>query len=207
MLLPLILLIVSLSGLVAALTLPGMSDFTLLAGPCVVASLILLIRARSGAAGSERAGKPAPGGFRGRRKAGTRWILVDGSNVLHWRDNVPDIATLREVIAQLTAQGFTPGVVFDANAGYMVSGKYQHDKALGDLLALPEDRVIVVQKGQPADPVLLAAARDLGARIVTNDRYRDWAESFPEVRNPGFLVRGAFRDGRLWLDLEEKAVA
>jgi hypothetical protein len=59
----------------------------------------------------------------------------------------------------------------------------------------------VVNKGNPADPTILAAARDLKARIVSNDRYRDWTESHPEVAKPGHVIRGGYRDGNLWLDL------
>jgi hypothetical protein len=129
------------------------------------------------------------------------WIVVDGSNVLYWKDNTPRIETVREVIRHLSRLGFTPGVVFDANAGYLISGRYQHDASLGRLVGLPEDRVLVVPKGSPADPFILDTARGLGARVVTNDRYRDWAETYPEVRGKGLLIRGAFRPDGLWLDL------
>jgi hypothetical protein len=94
-------------------------------------------------------------------------------------------------------------VVFDANAGHKLTGRYKHDHALGKLLGLPEARVMVVDKGTPADPTILAAARDLGARVVTNDRYRDWAETHPEVASAGHLIRGGYRDGHLWLDMVE----
>ena len=197
---PFLLFVFSVVACGAAVLLPGWADLLLIAAPSALASLFLLGRAwRRGAVVTRLP--------RLRRRAADRIILIDGSNVLHWRDNTPNIETLREVIAALTARGYAPAVVFDANAGYLISGKYQHDKALGDLLALPEDRVMVVQKGEPADPVLLVAARDIGARIVTNDRYRDWADAHPQVREPGFLVRGSYRGGTLWLDLDEMAVA
>jgi hypothetical protein len=186
MIFAMILVVISLAGVAAALTVPGLSDLILLAGPCLVAALIVLARART------RQAPPTP-----------RHILIDGSNVMHWRDNTPQIEPLRAVVELLTAQGYTPGVVFDANAGYLLAGRYQHDRALGRMLGLPEDRVMVVNKGTPADTILLQAARDLGARIVTNDKYRDWAEAYPEVRTPGFLIRGGFRDADLWLDLAD----
>ena len=44
--------------------------------------------------------------------------------------------------------------------------------------------------------------------MVTNDRYRDWAERFPDIRSPGFLVRGGYRKGRpSWLDLDAEPEA
>jgi len=191
MLMPLILFSVSGAACLAAVLLPGWSDLVLLAGPCALASLFLLARAA-------RRGD-------GWRRAKPNWILIDGSNVLYWKGGTPQIGTLRDVVGHLTARGFTPGVVFDANAGYLVAGKYQHHAAMGALLGLPEDRVMVVAKGEPADPVLLAAARDLGARIVTNDRYRDWQGAHPEVGEPGHLVRGGFDSNGLWLDLKGSA--
>lgn len=105
----------------------------------------------------------------------------------------------------MAAHPYTPGVVFDANAGYLLSGKYQHDGALAKSLGIPEERVMVVPKGTPADPAILAAALDLGAKIVTNDRFRDWADQHPEIHQPGYLIRGGFKSGELWLDVSEPA--
>lgn len=42
----------------------------------------------------------------------------------------------------------------------------------------------------------------MGARIVTNDRYRDWAEAHPEIATPGHLIRGGWREGKLWLAID-----
>ncbi|NUB42947.1 hypothetical protein GEU84_000990 [Fertoebacter nigrum] len=185
MMVPLILLLLSLAGVAWAVLLPGLADLLLLAVPCALASLFLLLRSA-----------------RGRVARAPRWVVIDGSNVMHWQDGTPRIATVRAVVDHLKAQGYSPGVVFDANAGHLTSGRYQHDGALAAQLGLPADRVMVVGKGTQADPVLLAAARDLGARIVSNDRFRDWAGTHPEVREPGHLIRGHFHAGALVLELE-----
>jgi hypothetical protein len=190
MIVPFTLLVFSLAGIAVSLSLPGLSDLMLLAAPCALASLFLLLRAYSRRT-------------KGSRQSTQKMIVVDGSNVLHWKDGTPQIDSLREVVQHLTSLGFAPGVVFDANAGHLTTGKYQHHRAMGKLLGLPEDRVMVVNKGTPADPTILAAARDLGARIVTNDRYLDWADAHPEVREPGHLIRGGFRAGQVWLNLDE----
>lgn len=120
---------------------------------------------------------------------------------MYWKDETPQIGPVREVVKLLKSLGFEPGVMFDANAGYLVSGKYQHDGKFGKAIGLPMDRIMVVPKGTPADPYILTAARDLGARIVTNDRFRDWAEDYPEVTDQGHLIKGEYRSGKLWLDL------
>lgn len=176
------LLVLSLIGVGLALVLPQARDLVLLAGPMALASLILLLR--------------------GRRRApkDLRHVVIDGSNVLHWRGEVPDMGAVREVIGALAAQGFTPGVMFDANVGYKIGTRYQDDRAIARQVGLPVDRVLVVPKGVVADQYILQAARQLAAPIVSNDRYRDWAEAHPEVMEPGRVIRGGYRDGRLWLD-------
>ena len=204
MIVPFILLLISSAGLSAALIKPGLADLILLAAPCAVASLILLLGA------NRRRGRQDSGNVRPRRppfwRRDKKYVIVDGSNVMHWNNGTPQLQTLRDVVRHLKKQGFTPGVVFDANAGHILTGKYQHHSAMAQLLDLPEDRVMVVDKGTPADPTILAAAKELNARIVTNDRYRDWAGDHPEIAIPGHLIRGSYAAGKLWLDLETATV-
>jgi hypothetical protein len=45
----------------------------------------------------------------------------------------------------------------------------------------------------------------MGARVVTNDRFRDWAEDHPAVKSPGFLVGGTVKGGQARLRLGEGA--
>ena len=132
-------------------------------------------------------------------------ILIDGSNVMHWQDNTPSLLPLLQTIDELRQRGFTPSVVFDANAGYKLMGKYMHHDDLARLLTLPHDQVLVVPKGMPADPYLLTTARDLGASIVSNDRYRDWAEEYPEFSEPQRLIKGGVKDGKVHLLRTDKA--
>ena len=190
MIVPFVLFLASLAGVAAALAFPGLTDFILLAAPCAIASLILILRAYLARGRTDQPQK-------------RRHIVIDGSNVMHWKDGTPQIETVRDVVQHLKSRGFTPGVVFDANAGHILTGRYQHHHGMGKLLGLPEDRVMVVDKGTPADPTILAAARDLGAKIVTNDRYKDWMETYPEARAPGHLIKGNYRAGTLWLDLAD----
>lgn len=128
-----------------------------------------------------------------------RAILIDGSNVIHWQDNTPQLEPLLQVVRNVSGRGLRPGVVFDANVGYKLTGRFLGERALSQILSLPRDQIFVAPKGTQADPFLLDTARHLKAKIVTNDRFRDWVDSYPEVAEPGTLIRGGMRDGRLWL--------
>lgn len=125
---------------------------------------------------------------------------MDGSNVMHWRDGVADLASVKAVIARLVSLGYVPGVVFDANAGWKLAGRYMRNTEFARLLGLKTEQVLVVPKGTQADPFLLQTAHKFGTRIVTNDRFRDWSEQHPDVLKPGFLIRGGLRDGKVWLN-------
>lgn len=136
------------------------------------------------------------------------WILVDGSNVMHWQDNQPALAPLTGLILRLTGLGYVPGIVFDANAGWKLQGRYLREAELARLLGVEERQVLVVPKGTQADTYLLQTAREFEAKIVTNDRFRDWADQHPEVLESGILIRGGMRDGQVWLaGLEAKSSA
>ena len=132
-------------------------------------------------------------------------VLVDGSNVMHWQDNEPSLESLQRVVNDLTSKGYRPGVIFDATVGHRLFGRYRDDYYMSLCLGLPTEQVFVVPKGQSADRFLLEASRKRSAPIVTCDRYREWAQDFPEVDEPGRLIKGGFREGRLWVDLDRVA--
>lgn len=183
MIVPFVILVLAVLVSAAGLVLPGWSGLLLIGPPAMLGALVLLAL------------------HWWRRPVLANPIVLDGSNVMHWNDGTPRLDTVRSVLHHLRARGFTPGVVFDANAGYLLSGHYRHDGDLGRALDLPVERVMVVPKGTPADPFILTAARDMGARIVSNDRYRDWVADYPEITRKGHLIRGGMRKGKVWLDL------
>ena len=140
--------------------------------------------------------------LRGKR-AGQKWIVVDGSNVMHWYRETPDIQSVRHVLGALKSEGFVPVVWFDANAGYLIADRYLGPGHLARILDLPRRQVLVAPKGTPADPLLLHGAKELGARVVTNDRFRDWVDEYPQIREKGFLVRGRMGEDDFELELGE----
>ena len=172
--------------------LPGYDDFLFLSLILTAgAALLVLFAALMTLSRSVFSGKTAESAV----------VVLDGSNIMHWRNGEADLATVSDVVRSLTKRGFSPGVVFDANAGYKLDGRYQHHPVLARKLGLPKDRVMVVNKGEIADGMILRVAQDFGARVVSNDRFRDWAEQYPKVQEPGFLISGGYRKGVLQLDL------
>ncbi|MEM7269061.1 MAG: hypothetical protein AAF401_07390 [Pseudomonadota bacterium] len=129
-----------------------------------------------------------------------RWIVVDGSNVMYWRDGTPDPETVVEVMSALKKAGFDPCIVFDANAGYLLFGRHANEAGMSGRLGIVKDHILVAKSGQPADPLILSTARDFDCLIVTNDQFRDWVEAYPEVLENGRLVKGRFVKGSLQFD-------
>lgn len=135
-----------------------------------------------------------------RRRKPARYIVVDGSNVIYWADNTPDLANVAIVLGVLAERGFTPVVWFDANVGYLIGDTYLGPGRLAGRLGLPARQVFVAPKGTPADPLLLDGAKALDAQVVTNDRFRDWTGSHPQLAAPGLLIRGRIDNGQARLE-------
>ncbi|WP_204113106.1 NYN domain-containing protein [Shimia biformata] len=195
MIVPVILFLLSSIAVYYGFFVSGWEDIQLVGGASALASLFLVIRAWQ---------RPKPETRPGRDKARSKTgrIIVDGSNVMYWKDNTPDLSAVREVVKELKSRGLTPGVMFDANAGHLIFGKYVHDRGFARHLGMNVNEVMVVQKGTPADPLVLQAAIEMDGRVVSNDRFRDWHSQFPDITRPGFLIRGGYDNGRLWLDLD-----
>ncbi|WP_433989849.1 hypothetical protein SuNHUV7_07620 (plasmid) [Pseudoseohaeicola sp. NH-UV-7] len=186
---PFVFFIISLAVSLVALAKPDLSNVILLSGPCALASLVLWLRAWL------RPSQPSSSDKQ-------NCVVIDGSNVMHWRKGIPSIEPVVETIRNLEVSGYTPGVVFDANAGHLLAGRYLHDNDFEKILKLPRHRVMVAHKGTSADPLVLTAARTLSARIVSNDRFRDWIAAYPEISDPGHIIRGGYRSGKVWLNLD-----
>ncbi|WP_298911332.1 hypothetical protein [uncultured Aliiroseovarius sp.] len=172
------------------------ADYLIISAPVFAASLFALLRTLQSKDG--RAKRTSP---RAKRQVKPR-VVVDGSNVMYWKDNTPSPKPLRDVVEHLTQLGYAPRFFFDANAGYLLLGKYIGEREFEQRLGLPKNSVIVVPKGTIADEAILRAARSYSCQIVTNDRYRDWAERYPEVSKPGYLRQGKYRSDELVLKLD-----
>jgi hypothetical protein len=104
-------------------------------------------------------------------------VIIDGSNVAYSVEGKqPCLHNIELVRDKLLEEGFEPIVVVDAALRHNVDDApgYQHMVDNGTLRQAPA--------GTDADYFILSFARELEARIVSNDRFRDRERSFPEAR-------------------------
>lgn len=103
--------------------------------------------------------------------------LVDGSNVAHSSEG--EKARLRNielVVAKLEEEGLEPIVVADAALRHQIDETQKYEQLIdgGEIRQAPA--------GTDADWFILSFARELDAYIVSNDRFRDRQEAFPDAR-------------------------
>lgn len=118
-------------------------------------------------------------------------VIVDGSNVLYWRGDAPELNTVKDLVRRVQRQGYDPIVWFDANAGYLTADRYLNEAELAEKLSLRADQVHVTPKGTQADAGLLAMAKSLNAPVISRDRYRDYEAQHPWLRKAGRLYAGS----------------
>jgi hypothetical protein len=103
-------------------------------------------------------------------------VLVDGSNVAHSTEG--EKAQLANIVAmsdKMREEGFEPVVVVDAAL------RHQIDDPAGYERLVESGAVRQAPAGTDADYFLLSFARELDARIVSNDRFRDRLNAFPDA--------------------------
>jgi hypothetical protein len=102
--------------------------------------------------------------------------LVDASNVAHSTEGAEArLANILAVRDKLRAQGVEPVVVADAALRHQIDDRAGYERLVDDGI------VRQAPAGTDADYFILSFARELDARIVSNDRFRDRAKDFPDA--------------------------
>lgn len=131
--------------------------------------------------------------------------LLDGSNLLRQEEETHGISL--DVICSITDylkdHGSNYYVLFDANARHVVNENNKADLKRFDLLLKKEpSHFRLVPGGKPADGYLLEEARrNPNAVILTNDRYRDHFDEYPDVLNDSERCLQPMQfmmDGSIW---------
>ena len=120
-------------------------------------------------------------------------VLVDAANVAHSTEGATaKLTNIRLVVAKLTEEGFRPLIVADAALRHQIDDKATYEQMI-------EDGVVKqAPAGTDADYFILSFAREMGARILTNDRFRDRAAEFAAERDR--VIRYMIVDGAVVLE-------
>jgi hypothetical protein len=103
-------------------------------------------------------------------------VLVDASNVAHSTEGEqPLLSNILAVREKLNEEGLEPIVVADAALRHQIDDRGGYEQLV--------DQGIVRQApaGTDADYFILSFARELDARVVSNDRFRDRLKDFPDA--------------------------
>ena len=135
-------------------------------------------------------GAPAPG------EGGTRRAIVDASNVAHAGERGARLATLLAVRDELREEGFDPILVADAALRHQIDDKAGYEQLVdsGELRQAPA--------GTDADYFILKFAKDLGAMVVSNDRFRDGGRLADEAKRR--QIRFMVMEGEVVLEKRTK---
>jgi hypothetical protein len=117
-------------------------------------------------------------------------VLVDASNVAHATEGgEARLENIKIVQAKLLEDGFEPLVVADAALRHQIDNKQAYEAMIEN------GQVHQAPAGTDADFFILSFARELNARILTNDRFRDRAAEFAEERER--IIRFMIVDGEV----------
>jgi Zc3h12a-like Ribonuclease NYN domain len=113
-----------------------------------------------------------------RREEQPDTAIVDGSNVAHSSEGArARLRNIELIVEKLEEEGMEPIVVADAALRHQIDEPEKYEAMI------EAGRIRQAPAGTDADYFILAFARELDASVVSNDRFRDRAESFPEARD------------------------
>ena len=121
---------------------------------------------------------------------GKEVIVIDGANVAYEERSAggkPKLSNLLKVRRELEERGFEALILIDASLKYDIDDQTQLETLIRS------QQVRQVPAGTDADYFIIQFADQLDARVVTNDRYKDYAQQYPwltQRRMPYMIVKG-----------------
>lgn len=119
-----------------------------------------------------------------------RMVVIDGANVAYEERSAggkPKFSNLLKVRRELEEKGFEAVILVDASLKYDIDDQEQLENLIRS------QQVRQSPAGTDADYFIINLAHELDALIVTNDRYKDYAQQYPwvpERRLPYMIVKG-----------------
>ena len=117
-------------------------------------------------------------------------VIIDGANVAYEERSAggkPKLSNLLKVRSELEERGFEAVILVDASLKYDIDDQSQLENLVRS------QQVRQVPAGTDADYFIIQLAEQFDARVVTNDRYRDYVERYPWIadrRLPYMIVMG-----------------
>jgi Zc3h12a-like Ribonuclease NYN domain len=117
-------------------------------------------------------------------------VIIDGANVAYEERSAggkPKLSNLLKVRRELEERGLEAVILVDASLKYDIDDQSQLETLIRS------QQVRQVPAGTDADYFIIQLADQFNARVVTNDRYKDYLEQFPWItdrRLPYMIVKG-----------------
>ncbi len=117
-------------------------------------------------------------------------VVIDGANVAYEERSAggkPKLSNLLKVRGELEERGFEAVILVDASLKYDIDDQTQLEAMI------QSQQVRQVPAGTDADYFIIQLAEQLNARVVTNDRYKDYTDRYPWItdhRLPYMIVKG-----------------
>jgi hypothetical protein len=119
--------------------------------------------------------------------------IIDGSNVAYSTEgekaHLENIYLIRK---KLEDEGYKPIVVVDAALRHHIDDQQGYERMVD------QGAIKQAPAGTDADYFILSFAREMEASVVSNDRFRDRQEAFPEARDR--VIRYMIVDGEVVLE-------
>lgn len=111
-------------------------------------------------------------------EARSKVAIVDGSNVAHSSEGDRALLqNIRLVCEKLVEEGYEPIVVADAALRHQIDDQPAFEQMVDD------GKIRQAPAGTDADYFILCFAREFAASVVSNDRFKDRQQAFPEARD------------------------
>jgi hypothetical protein len=107
----------------------------------------------------------------------SKTVIIDGSNVAHSSEGPrAQLGNIHVIRDKLVEEGYEPIIVADAALRHQIDdeGAFERMVENGEIKQAPA--------GTDADYFILSFARELDANVVSNDRFKDRVQAFPEIR-------------------------
>jgi hypothetical protein len=102
---------------------------------------------------------------------------LDGNNIAFYMspNGIPQVSNLLRAYRSLKSAGYRPTIVVSAALKYRIDNP--------DILQSLKNRRIVIEspRGTDDDLTIIRLAKQKNANIISNDRFLDWRERYPQL--------------------------